>query len=80
MDRTELHEWRKSNGYSQSDLAKELGVSTNTISRWERGELKIPPFLHIALKCLKRKGGEIRKAGRPPKSAAETKKKKERRS
>ncbi|MBZ0156271.1 MAG: helix-turn-helix domain-containing protein [Alphaproteobacteria bacterium] len=73
MDRTELHEWRKSNGYSQSDLAIELGVSTNTVSRWERGELKIPPFLHIALKCLKKKGGEIRKAGRPPKDAAKMK-------
>lgn len=74
----ELQKWRKQNGYSQSQLAEALAVIPLTVSRWERGEREIPSFLHLALKSLPKKGGEIRKAGRPP-SEAETKTKKERR-
>lgn len=29
-------------GFSQDELAKEIGVSKSTISRWEIGKLKIP--------------------------------------
>jgi len=64
MVSTELQSWRKQNGYSQSQLAKALGVITITVSRWERGEREMPPYLHLALKSLRRKGTEI-KAGRP---------------
>ena len=64
MKPKELQKWRQLNGYSQSQLAGTLGVITLTVSRWERGEREIPSFLHIALKCLKRRGGEIR-TGRP---------------
>ena len=60
----ELQSWRNQNGYSQSQLAKALGVITVTVSRWERGEREIPPYLHLALKSLRRRGTEI-KAGRP---------------
>ncbi|MCK5506291.1 MAG: helix-turn-helix transcriptional regulator, partial [Thermodesulfovibrionia bacterium] len=73
----ELKKWRQNNGYSQSDLAKALGVITMTISRWERGTREIPPYLHLALKSLRKKKGEIRGAGRPPmkmKSKKEAKK------
>ena len=65
MKPDELKQWRIRNNYSQTDLAKSLGVTSITISRWERQEREIPPFLHLALKCLKKKGGEILK-GRPP--------------
>jgi transcriptional regulator with XRE-family HTH domain len=65
MKSHELKKWRLRNNYSQTDLARALGVSNITISRWERQEREIPPFLHLALKCLKKKGGEILK-GRPP--------------
>jgi transcriptional regulator with XRE-family HTH domain len=61
---TELQSWRKQNGYSQSHLARALGVVTITISRWERGEREIPPFLHLALQSLKKRGSTI-KRGRP---------------
>jgi transcriptional regulator with XRE-family HTH domain len=61
----DLKTWRKKNGYSQSQLAEVLGIATLTVSRWERGDREIPPYLHITLKCVKKKGGEIRKAGRP---------------
>jgi transcriptional regulator with XRE-family HTH domain len=57
MTPTELQEWRKQNGYSQSQLARALDVDSMTVSRWERGVRKIPSFLHLALECaLKKKG------------------------
>jgi transcriptional regulator with XRE-family HTH domain len=64
MTGNELQVWRVKNGYSQSQLAKALGVITLTISRWEREDREIPPFLHLALKSLPKRGGEI-KRGRP---------------
>jgi len=64
MLREELKTWRIKNNYSQSLLAKVLGVTTTTISRWETGAREIPPFLHLTLKCIKKKGGGI-KVGRP---------------
>jgi transcriptional regulator with XRE-family HTH domain len=67
MTGAELKKWRQGNGYSQAELADVLGVKTFTVSRWERDDRKkgIPPFLHIALKCIKKKGEGARKAGRP---------------
>ena len=58
MTPQELKKWRKLNGYSQSQLAKVLGVASLTISRWERGARAIPVFLHLTLKCVEKRGGE----------------------
>lgn len=74
MKAHELQKWRIANGYSQSQLAKALGVITLTISRWEREDREMPPFLHLALKSLPKKGGEI-KRGRPASTGSTTKKK-----
>jgi len=74
MKAHELQKWRMDNGYSQSNLAKALGVITLTVSRWEREDREIPPFLHLALKSLPKKGGEI-KRGRPATKGSITKKK-----
>ena len=60
----DLKEWRYAHSYSQSQLAKALGVIKTTVSRWERGEREIPSFLHLALKSIKKKGVGI-KVGRP---------------
>ena len=39
MKGTELREWRRRNGLSQSDLMRELGInSRQTISTWENAE------------------------------------------
>ena len=74
MTSDELKAWRHLNGYSQSQLAKALGVITTTVSRWERREREIPSYLHLALKSLKKRGGGI-KVGRP--ASKKTQKRKE---
>ncbi len=74
MTGEELQTWRLKNGYSQSQLARALGVITLTVSRWEREDREIPPFLHLALKSLPKKGGEI-KRGRPAVKGSKTEKK-----
>jgi transcriptional regulator with XRE-family HTH domain len=51
----QLKKWRRENGYSQNQLAKVLDVDVMTVSRWERGVRSIPPFLHLALECLKKR-------------------------
>ncbi len=65
MSPEDLKTWRKKNNYSQSMIAKVLGVSVVTISRWENGEREIPSFLHLALACTKKRT-EKPLRGRPP--------------
>jgi transcriptional regulator with XRE-family HTH domain len=54
MRTAQLRQWRRLNGYSQSQLAGVLKVAPNTISRWERGDRRIPSFLHLALKAIRK--------------------------
>lgn len=58
MQPKELKKWRNKNNYSQSQLAKVLGVASMTVSRWERGVREIPSFLYLALKSLEKKKKE----------------------
>ena len=68
MTPKELKKWRESSSYSQSQLAKVLGVNVMTISRWERGVRSIPSFLHLTLECLEEKrGGEFKVKGKKKK-------------
>ncbi len=39
-------------GLKQTELAAKLGVAPETISRWERGEYHMEPWLTLALKGL----------------------------
>ena len=52
---------RLKKGYSQSQLAQELGVNVITVSRWEREAVAIPRMAELSLEALKprrkRKGG-----------------------
>lgn len=44
-----VRQLRKGAGLSQSGLAGLLGVSTNTVARWERDERQPPPYLRLAI-------------------------------
>jgi transcriptional regulator with XRE-family HTH domain len=41
-----LYRLRDARGWSQQDVAERLGVSINTVSRWERGEIARPDPIH----------------------------------
>lgn len=61
MTADELKERRANLGLTQSQLGLLLMVPTNTIARWERGEVTIlhPEVLRLALahlKCMRRGG------------------------
>ena len=58
MTPDDLKQWRRTTGYSQGRLAKDLGVATQTVFRWEKAKRQIPPFLHLALRWLEQEGGE----------------------
>ena len=49
MTSSELIEWRTTARLTQGELAGLLGVSANTISRWEIGARAIPALLELAL-------------------------------
>ena len=57
MTGAELHTFREKLGLSQSQLATLLGVTPNTLARWERDELTIqhPRILELALTELRRR-------------------------
>jgi transcriptional regulator with XRE-family HTH domain len=74
MKPLDLVSWRKRNGFSQIKLAKILGVSTITVYRWEKSMREIPPFLHLALKWVESKGGEIEVKGKKIRKRKEVKK------
>ncbi len=52
MDSAGLNKWRIKHGYSQAQLADALQVDVMTVSRWERGLRRLPPFLRLALRAL----------------------------
>lgn len=54
MNPTELRERRQALGFSQERLAHALGVSANTVARWERGEQRVanPTLIRLGLDQL----------------------------
>lgn len=55
MTASDLMTWREQQGWTQSGLARALGVNRGTVIRWESGESDLPPYLHLALKALETK-------------------------
>lgn len=68
MKPKELKQWRAANGYTQGELAEVLGVALITVSRWECGTREIPSFLHLALKAISKKGGQVHRSSGSAKS------------
>jgi transcriptional regulator with XRE-family HTH domain len=54
MTKKEFKQLRQVIGLSQAKLAKEMGVTIRTITRWERGEFPIPRIAELALRNLLR--------------------------
>ena len=65
--------WRKEQGYTQSELGEKLGVTKTCVYRWEAGLRHIPPFLHLALECMEKKGVEIKGKGKKTKKERKVK-------
>lgn len=56
MDQEDLSWWlsttREDFGLTQKQLAEKLGVTPNTLARWERGELPISKLVHLAAESV----------------------------
>ena len=53
MDANDFKKMRLKKDYSQSQLAREFGVTVMTVSRWEREVSPIPRMAELALLSLK---------------------------
>lgn len=58
MTKGQFKELRESIGYSQAKLAKEMGITIRTITRWERGEFPIPRLAELALRAVALEAGK----------------------
>jgi len=52
MKGAKLRERRLALGLTQQALGDKLGVAQNSVARWEREEMAIPTFLHLALNWI----------------------------
>jgi repressor LexA len=60
MKPAQLKEARTHLGFTQEQLAIELGVHRLSVIRWEAGIHKIPPMLELAIKQLEREHHKAR--------------------
>ena len=51
----ELKDYRERIGLTQEQLAEALQVASNTVSRWERDDRAIPPYLPLAIETIERR-------------------------
>ncbi len=63
MTNQDFKNWRRRSGLSQGKLAKELGVRSMTVARWEWGTIRIPTLLPLALEALEHRMKEEGKHG-----------------
>jgi transcriptional regulator with XRE-family HTH domain len=52
MTGDDLKAWRTARDLTQQQVAGRLGMTANTIARWERGELQPSPMLESALRWV----------------------------
>jgi transcriptional regulator with XRE-family HTH domain len=58
----ELRAWRKTTNLTQKGLAAKLGVTANTVARWERGEQPIPRWVRLQATTEQQFSAEFAKA------------------
>ncbi len=54
MTGKELKQYREKIGLTQEQLSEALQVASNTVSRWEREDRAIPPYLPLAIETIER--------------------------
>lgn len=52
IDPRVLRSYRETQGLSQAELARQLGVHYSTVSRWEAGNRPVPAHIALALLTL----------------------------
>ncbi len=52
MTKDEFKKLRKSARHTQASMAKEMGVHSRTVTRWEIGEVVIPRVVELALQYI----------------------------
>jgi transcriptional regulator with XRE-family HTH domain len=48
----EFRRARRSAGYSQAQLSRELAITIRSLTRWETGETPVPKIAELALKYV----------------------------
>jgi transcriptional regulator with XRE-family HTH domain len=52
MEKSELKKRRERLGLTQTSFAETVGISANTVSRYETGTMKIPKYMDFVLETL----------------------------
>ncbi|MDQ3321899.1 MAG: helix-turn-helix domain-containing protein [Acidobacteriota bacterium] len=52
MEKSELKKRRERLGLTQTSFADTVGISANTVSRYETGTMIIPKYMDLALEAL----------------------------
>ncbi len=52
MEKNELKKRRERLGLTQTSFAEMIGISANTISRYETGTMTIPKYMDLVLEAL----------------------------
>ena len=62
MKAAELHRWMERRRWRATTLARVLGVSLGTAHKWQRGDVRIPPELALAISDIDRRIERLRRA------------------
>lgn len=52
MNKDQLKQRRERLGLKQAEFAKELGIASNSVSRYETGQVEIPKYMELVLEAL----------------------------
>jgi transcriptional regulator with XRE-family HTH domain len=58
MNGTRLRQLRRARGWTQQQMASHLAVSTNSVARWERDEVRITPPMEKLIHVVTARGAK----------------------